>query len=38
MQNVTVLKPEPKTHPLPTWASEKPAAASSTPNPEGPLY
>jgi hypothetical protein len=39
MQNVTVLKPEPKTHPLPTWASEKPAAAApSTPNPEGPLY
>lgn len=39
MQGVVLMqKPEPKVHPLPTWASEKPAAAPSTPHPEGPLY
>jgi hypothetical protein len=39
MHGVTLMeKPEPKPHPLPRWASEKPAAAPSTPHPEGPLY
>jgi hypothetical protein len=39
MLNVVLMeKPSVPAHPLPKWASPKPAAAPSTPHPDGPLY